>query len=487
MFRMIMFILLLALSVSCTKRHPGANNHVMAELAKAISSSNTHSPGYSLLHDSYDRFLVKYIGTDLTPAAHQMAVANLINDAITQLKIKTSATSTEILKATYIRPLALGADLIGFSRPLTPAELIDVLLALNTESDLSYFVPDLPVQLTDFTPNDPQYRHQWDYFEPIGGINVPPAWDVGRGVGITVAVIDTGYVDHRDLNANLVPGYSFTDVERGTDTRDSGPPSSGLWHGTHVAGIVAAIGNNALDISGVAFAAKLQPVRIFYRSSIGKLENLYDAIAWSAGVDVPGVPTNATPAKVINLSVTLPIPCYVMTPIQDAVDAATEKGTVVVAGAGNTNSDALAFSPAGCFNVISVAATTRQGAKASFSNYGTTEYEDDGYPPAVTLSAPGENILSLNNLGHNFPIISPAGDTTASASGTSMAAPHVAGVVAQMQGARAALQKPLLSPASVKSILEKTARPLPIAPEPEKLMGAGIIDAKAAVHAAMAE
>lgn len=332
-------------------------------------------------------------------------------------------------------------------------------------------------------PNDPGVPQQWAMGTSNAGLNIRPAWDRSTGKGIVVAVIDTGITAHPDLAANVLPGYDFiTDpaTARDGNARDANAAdqgdwsaanecgsgasaSSSSWHGTHVAGIVAAVGNNSSGVVGTAFNAKLLPLRVLGRCG-GYMSDIADAIVWAAGGKVTGLPANANPATVINLSLGGYGSCSAT--MSNAIAAAVTRGSSVVVAAGNSNMDVSTSVPANCPNVIAVAATTSAGAKAGFSNFGK----------GVDIAAPGQAIVSTLNSGATVP----GNAAYASYSGTSMAAPHVAGVVALMQSV--ALNP--LTPATVKALLKSSARPLPVAcPQG---CGAGVVNADGALAAVVA-
>ncbi|MCD0246044.1 S8 family peptidase [Xanthomonas melonis] len=332
-------------------------------------------------------------------------------------------------------------------------------------------------------PNDPGVAQQWAMGTGNAGLNIRPAWDRSTGKGIVVAVIDTGITAHPDLAANVLPGYDFiTDpaTARDGNARDAnaadqgdwtaanecGPgasASSSSWHGTHVAGIVAAVGNNGNGVVGTAFNARLLPLRVLGRCG-GYMSDIADAIVWASGGKVTGVPANPNPATVINLSLGGYGSCSAT--MSNAIAAAVTRGSSVVVAAGNSNMDVSTSVPANCPNVIAVAATTSAGAKASFSNYGK----------GVDIAAPGQAIVSTLNSGTTVP----GNAAYASYSGTSMAAPHVAGVVALMQSV--ALNP--LTPATVEALLKSSARPLPVACA--QGCGAGLVNADGALAAVIA-
>jgi serine protease len=232
------------------------------------------------------------------------------------------------------------------------------------------------------------------------------------------------------------------------------------WHGTHVAGTVAAVTNNAKGVAGTAFGAKVVPVRVLGTCG-GYDSDIADAMIWASGGTVSGVPANANPAEVINLSLGGSGACGTTT--QNAINSAVSRGTTLVIAAGNDNVNVSNASPANCANVVAVGSTTSTGARSSFSNYGA----------GVDIAAPGSSILSTLNSGST----SPGTESYASYSGTSMATPHVAGVVALMQ-ARATTPK---TPSEIESLLKSTARAFPVTPS--QPIGAGIVNAKAAVDA----
>ncbi|MCG8434293.1 MAG: S8 family peptidase [Gammaproteobacteria bacterium] len=385
-----------------------------------------------------------------------------------------------------VRTLGNGADLIRVTAESGNLQALAAQFA--ADPNVEYAEPDL--MLTHFfTPNDTRYNEQWHYFESTGGMNLPTAWDTADGSGTVVAVLDTGYRAHNDLDGNLVSGYDFisdTFVANDGGGRDSNaldpgdwmnagecgggePPSfrSSSWHGTHVAGTVAAETNNNNGVAGVAFNAKILPVRVLGKCG-GLTSDIADAIIWSSGGSVSGVPSNSNPADVINLSLGGGGSCG--STMQSAINTARSNGTTVVVSAGNSNTNASNATPANCSGVITVAATDRGGNRAFYSNYGST----------VEVSAPGgetttstNGVLSTLNTGNT----TPGSDTYAFYQGTSMAAPHVAGAAALLYDV-----DPSITPDEVLSILQSTARSLPGSCSGG--CGAGIVDAAAAVAAA---
>ena len=377
----------------------------------------------------------------------------------------------------HFRRMSLGADVIRASRALTSAEAVQAMQQLAAMPGVEYVEPDL-IMHPALTPNDTRYNEQWGFFDADAGIRANTAWDVATGTGIIVAVLDTGQATHSDMTGNLVAGYDFitsTTVSgdgngRDSDASDPGDFSGGQnssWHGTHVAGTVAARTNNGAGVAGTAFNAKVMPVRVLGRGG-GSTSDIADAIIWASGGTVSGVPTLSASQKahVINMSLGGSGACGTTT--QNAINGAVSRGTTVVVAAGNSNANASGFTPASCANVINVASVTSASARSSFSNYGTL----------IDVSAPGSAILSTLNAGTT----TPGAESYASYSGTSMASPHVAGTVALVQSRRLALGLPLYTPAEVESLLKSTAYAL--AGACTGGCGAGIVDAKRAVDAA---
>ena len=384
-----------------------------------------------------------------------------------------------------LRQMAGGAQVFRLSKAMRHHDVESLASSLKAgDPNVEFAEPDRLLQPL-VTPNDALFAQQWSLSDATAGIRAPLAWDRARGAGITVAVIDTGVLPHADLLANLLPGYDFvTDVfmagdgnARDADAADPGDAvaagacaagsaaSKSSWHGTHVAGIVAASGGNALGVTGVAFGARILPLRVLGRCG-GYTSDIADAMVWAVGGTVSGLPVNANPARVLNLSLGGRSACNRTT--QTAIDTARAKGAVVVVAAGNDNTDAATSAPANCSGVVVVTATGKSGGKASYANTGAI----------VTLAAPGGDtsggILSTLNTGTAGPLA----DSYASAMGTSMATPVVAGVAALMLSAN-----PRLAPDQVASLLKASARAFPTACAN---CGAGLVDANAAVTMAAA-
>ncbi|MGO4476092.1 S8 family peptidase [Massilia sp. 2TAF26] len=409
--------------------------------------------------------------------------------ALTAARQALMARSGQQLGATMrlLRATATGANVMQLSRAMSIDEARALAADLAArDPDVEYAEPDR-VMLPLFVPNDPMYTQQWDLFDAKGGMNVPAAWDKSTGAGINVAVIDTGYRPHVDLQGQILPGYDFitnatiagdgngrdSDASDPGDNTYAGQCGTGIpaqdeassWHGTHVAGTIAAKANNGVGVAGIAYGAKIVPARVLGKCG-GYTSDIADAIVWASGGAVTGVPANANKARVLNLSLGGSGACDTTT--QNAINSARSRGAVVVVAAGNSNINAANSNPANCAGVIAVAAVGRTGGKASYSNYGSV----------VDVAAPGGDsgagILSTWNAGTS----TPAGDNYGYMMGTSMATPHVAAVAALMLSTN-----PNLTPDEVEAKLKSTARAFPAACSG---CGAGIVDAAAAVNAVAA-
>ena len=425
--------------------------------------------------EAYDGFIVKY--REGTPAH---ANAARMKQSIDRASAQSVLVPGQEVRLNHVRRMALGADVVRPNRALGRAEAERLMRQIAADPDVEYVELDLIMRPT-LTPNDTHYGLQYGYGSGAGGLRADQAWDLSTGAGVVVAVLDTGITPHSDLDENVLPGYDFiSDATRARDGngRDANPLDQGdwitanqcggthaaqnsSWHGTHVAGTVAAVTNNAKGVAGTAFNAKIVPVRVLGACG-GATSDIADAIIWASGGAVTGVPANANPAEVINMSLGSSVAAACSTTYQNAINSAVGRGTVVVTAAGNAGTTAN-HPPGNCSNVINVAATTSTGARASYSNYGTR----------IDVSAPGDGIASTVNSGTTVP----AAEGYSYMSGTSMAAPHVAGVVALIQSHAASPR----TPAQVEQLLKDTARALPGACSGG--CGAGIVNAKAALDA----
>lgn len=280
------------------------------------------------------------------------------------------------------------------------------------------------------TPNDTYYSQQWHHAQ----IGSATAWDHSLASGVTVAIIDTGVnCNHSDLSGNCVSGYDFVNNDN--------DPNDDHGHGTHVAGIAAALTDNARGIAATGWAARIMPMKALDRTGNGSHSAIANSIVWATDRG----------ADVINMSLGGP---FTSSTLSQATAYAIDRGVTLVAASGNQNSSNPIY-PAAYPNVIGVGATTQTDTRASFSNYGTF----------VDVSAPGVAILStVRDGGYQ------------AWHGTSMASPIVAGVAALLVG-----QNPSRSPATIETILEQTAKDLGD-PGYDHFYGWGRIDAGRALQ-----
>ena len=391
---------------------------------------------------------------------------------------------------THARAFGEDGHVLKLGKSVSLAQAQALAKKVAADPDVEYAEADQMMQPT-LTPNDSYYANQWGYFAPVAGqmgANLPAAWDIVTGsASIYIAVIDTGIRPHADLVGRYVGGYDFINtlsVANDGNLRDSDASDPGgwvaagecgtgsaarnsSWHGTHVAGTIAAASNNGSGVTGINWVSKVVPVRVLGKCG-GYTSDIADGMRWAAGLNVAGVPANPYPVKVMNLSLGGGGSCG--TTYQNAINAVTAAGAVVVVAAGNSGADASTSSPGNCNGVITVAATGKAGNRASYSNYGSL----------VEIAAPGGDssggILSTLNTGATTPV----SDTYAYYQGTSMATPHVAGIVSLMFSVN-----PNLTPAQVTQILQSTATAFPAGSTcATSTCGAGIVNAAAALRAA---
>ncbi len=432
------------------------------------------------------RIVVKYRDTNGIEALSAQDASALGLDATPIRQTSGGETIYQLDQRTH-------AELQALSSEALRSRVVEIIATLNERDDVEYAVRDV-VGRHYAPPADPFFDLQW-HFGPAdpatGGIDMEAAWDRTTGnKKITIAVLDTGLVaEHPDISVPTggIVGRDFiSDPTRANDGdgRDDDPTDPGdacnttdknSWHGTHVAGTVGVgISDNDLGLAGINWLSNVISVRVLGRCG-GAFSDINDAIRWAAGIEVDDH-VNPNPAQVINMSLGAAVRCSDRPDMQEAINNAVDAGALVVVAAGNESSNVAHFSPAGCENVLTVAASDFRGHLVErYSNFG------DG----VDILAPGGDVTRDDNsdnfadgvLSYGNPADSESGAYVFK-NGTSMAAPHVAGVAALLLS-----QNPGLTAQQVEALLIANARPrTPVqCPQP---CGAGLLNADIDVNAA---
>jgi serine protease len=415
----------------------------------------------------------------------------------------------------YGHPTAGLSHVVALQTPIPSGDVDAFLAALRADPAVASVELDA-VARPALIPNDELFNDSRDILWNLkgtsgprqGGINLPTAWNRTRGAGVTVAVLDTGITPHADLDANvLANGYDFVGPDPGDggflvandgDGRDADPTDPGdwisaadaalpvfagcaeapsSWHGTAMAGVIAAVGDNSIGMPGVAYEAKILPVRVLGKCK-GYVSDIADAIRWAAGASPDGgvtwpalgIPVNTTPARVINLSLSGLGTCTAS--LQSAIDSARAAGAVVVASTGNDGfAPAIGArsigAPASCAGVIAVTAHTLEADRMTIANWGAgTDISAPGggdcsqllgcLPHGTTDTAGTiwRQLWSTTNIGTTAPVASAS--LIFGSAGTSVSAAHVSGVAALLVSAM-----PTLRPDGVETILKESARTFP--------------------------
>ncbi len=410
--------------------------------------------------------------------------------------------------ASGVRPVGHASYVLTWPKPLSLGEAENIAAKLRARPEVATVTlneRERPLQALP-KPNDTYFAPsagdsgQWWLFPASGGNSSPlndrlrgvpslqTAWGVSTGsASAPVAVLDTGITCHPDLGnntascigGNVLPGYDFVSEldyandgnGRDSDPRDPGDAvsaqdiaSSGLfqgcdeapstWHGTIIAGLIAASSNNAQGVAGVNWNGRVVPVRVAGKCG-AELADIIDGMRWAAGLPVAdgrgGFLRNANPVRIVNISFGGSPVCSAA--YQQAIDELHDKGVVVVAAAGNEHGQVVR--PASCKGVVGVAALNRDGFKASYSNFGeeltvATVGGDPTYVGRWGNFLGDDGLLTLSNDGD-------AGPTEAiydSESGTSFASPIAAGVASLMLSVN-----PSLSADQIMQGLRVSARP----------------------------
>ncbi|MGV6810292.1 MAG: S8 family peptidase [bacterium] len=403
-----------------------------------------------------------------------------------------------------------GVDLIYQRKMFAPNSHVLTLPALMDQPTAAHFAEQLSQRFdVDYaevdkryyatrTVNDPAFLGLQTYLQApdtsfLSALDVTSAWDSQVGSpAITVAILDSGVINHHDLQSRLVngsaelSGYDFISASleaRDGDGRDSNPTDEGdwrrggkdsSWHGTNVASIIGAVSNNNRGMAGIDQQSRLLIARVLGWDG-GLLSDISDAMHWVSGHNVNGIPNNPRPAQVINLSLGNNGACSNVE--QEAINTATQSGAVVVVAAGNESDDTSNKAPANCSNVITVTSLDSRGDKASYANFGA----------AVDIATIGNHIYVATDNGTRSANLS---HTYQQVSGTSMSAPIVSGVVSLMMASNPAFTNGVdLAPDQVygviQALLKSTANAFPAGSNCNtSICGSGMLNANHAIQAA---
>ncbi|MCP4498404.1 MAG: S8 family serine peptidase [Deltaproteobacteria bacterium] len=434
--------------------------------SSGVSSTNSFSPSSlgSLASElsrmlSRDQREIGRISRGEVIVASRRSVEELLPTMVDGIRAK--APSVEVTVQKCISENLCLLNLMRDGKKISEGEVMSFVDVINQVVDVRYAEPNALLASLR-VPNDPNYSFQWHY----PSIFLEGAWDLTTGSADVVgAVIDSGLIPNIDLDRTL-PGYDFVsnaaqpmdgddwDNDPFDDAADQDPTL--LSHGTHVAGTMGANTNNELGLAGVDWQGMLLPVRGLGQGG-GSSFDLSAAVLWTVGEEVQGVPLNANPADVVNCSFGMTGSSQTE---QEAFGVAVQRA-IVIAASGNDNVNSSMY-PASYPGVISVAAIDAGDVRAPYSNYG----------PSVDIAAPGgDNSVDTNGDGYPDGVLSYAGgESMHFMQGTSMAAPHVAGVAMLARSLR-----PNLTGEEFLNIIQATANAdidCPLG------CGAGLIDAQ---------
>jgi serine protease len=399
-----------------------------------------------------------------------------------------------------LRPNGRVSQHVDFGRLLSGREAAEIAQRLRARPEVEWVVPNVRERrLQQMVRPDDEYfdppmaaSRQWWLYPPSGSSanaiearrrglpGIQTAWSrstASTGAPV-IAVLDTGITAHPELAGRVLPGYDFvTDVEyandgngRDSDPSDPGdwvsvsdasrpnfqgcPISESSWHGTIIAGILAAQTNNGVGVAAVQWGGRVLPVRVAGKCG-ALVTDIIDAMYWAAGLPVPGnnsLPANPNPARIVSISFGGNGVCQ---PYQTAVNDLLAHGVLVVAAAGNESGGATR--PAKCPGVIGVAAVNRDGFKARYSNFGsevaiaTVGGDPGGGTTAAWEALSDDGLLTLVNGGYFGP---QPGGSYALVAGTSFSAPVTAGVLGLMLSVH-----PSLTVTQLRDGLLRSARP----------------------------
>lgn len=423
-----------------------------------------------------DRRVLSASGTlfEVAPTASGAEVAGAVPGELL-VHFRDGATNEDIRGIyqahglTELERLYNASDVAGTRRLSVPEAARDSVARALQQHPLVYYAEPNFLAASFFTPNDSYYGYQWNFSNPTyGGINIEQAWDSSTGTGAVVAVLDTGvaYEDYQDATGTyrVAPDLASTRFVAGYDfINNDAHANDDHSHGTHVAGTIAQSTNNSRGTAGVAFDASVMPIKVLGRDGSGSYGAIASGIRWAADQG----------AQIINMSLGGSSGSQTL---KDALAYAYGKGVTMIAAAGNDGNNAVSYPAAYDDYVIAVSATRFDESLAGYSNYGSS----------IDLAAPGgDTSVDQNRDGYVDGILQNTFDPSTQDprdfgyyffQGTSMAAPHVAGVAALI------ISQGVTDPAQVRHVLESTAQDRGPAGV-DNYYGYGIVDAAAALAA----
>jgi serine protease len=465
----------------------GATNYILAIGAPGTSALPTSQPDivpFEMVVEFKDTLLDTSANSAIDSTATSMGMQQLAGGpGRNRLMALRNNVQSKQIKA-RLGKAAGKLDQIGNAALRDRWETLMAIKTLRKDPRVQYAEPNYRVRAFA-TPNDEAYPIQYHY--PL--IGLPEAWDISTGSpDVIVAVVDTGILsNHPDLAGQLVGGYDFVrdSINAGDgnsidpnpeDPGDSSSTSTGGFHGTHVLGTIAARGNNQIGVVGAAFTAKAMPLRALGIDGGGTSYDVNQAIRYAAGLPNDSGSVPAKPADIINLSLG---GGFFSPAEQNLFDQVRTAGVMVVAAAGNEATTAPSY-PAAYDNVISVSAVDGQRRITSYSNTGAQ----------VDVAAPGgDSSADLNGDGYPDGVLSTIGSMNGGdinfayrfLDGTSMASPHVAGVLALMKSVN-----PDLTPDDIDALLVSGALTDDLGPPGrDNTYGNGLINAQLGIFAAL--
>lgn len=453
---------------------PGASSYTLT-LGQQLSAAQAGAA-----HEA-DDFVPGEIIAGLRPGSNTgKATAGIA--AAAGLAVKAGGPGRAMLLTVPAPPVAAAVD-AATARRQYQRETLQAIKRLRQRPDIAFAEPNY-LRRPVLVPDDTNFPLQWHY--PL--INLPQAWDITTGANaVVVAVVDTGILaGHPDLQGQIGQGYDFIrDVSNALDgdgidpdpedPGDGGSAGTSSFHGTHVAGTIAAATGNATGVAGASWASTLMPLRVLGLNG-GTSYDIMQALLYAAQLPNDSGTIPAQRAAIINLS----LGGYTYTLAeQHVIDQVRGQGVLIVAAAGNDATSSL-FYPASYSGVISVSAVDINRQPAPYTNFGTE----------IDIAAPGGNTTTdINGDGYPDGVLSTSGDDSAGSppqylyrflQGTSMATPHVAGTLALMKAAT-----PTLTPSDVDSLLLNGQMTTDLGPPGrDNIYGNGLIDAHKAVVAA---